>query len=62
MTTDDLSPLSLAEVSSEVERLRCMAHRAREFGSLTLAMMLDCNAESLADALDMLPEFDADDE
>ncbi len=62
MTTDDLSPLSPAELFGEVERLRSMALRAGEAGDHVLAMVLDCNAESLADALDMLAEFDGDGE
>lgn len=62
MECDDLSPLSRAEVSSEVDRLRCMAQRAHEYGDDILCMVLDVNADSLADALEMLAEVDADGE
>jgi hypothetical protein len=62
MECDDLSPLSHAEVAGEVERLRCMAQRAHEHGDDLLCMVLGANADSLADALDMLDEVDGDDE
>lgn len=62
MSNDETGPVSVAEVTAVVDRLRGLSARAADNGQQSFHFVLSMGAESLADNVEQVAHWGDDDE